>query len=354
MLVIHIGLHKTGSSTLQNHLLLNEQALSAAGFRYAEAGRATDSGGAAHHRLLVPKQMFEGQQWRRVLRERRQHAGQTLILSSETFAKLTREQVVQLADKVGVEDTRIIGYCRPLDTLLPSAYNQLTRYGLNHRDFDRYFAEAVDSPFWARPLAIFGRWASVFGWQRMRVRAVTPQQLPGGALVADFLDALGVPAATQARLQSPPKVNSSWNWKVVEVLRALFASRGSEALLRELRKDPVQRLPYLRVARAVAQAAQGFDWALDTAQYLTPVQAQRCWREFGRAASQLAEFGAMPALPEEQQPALPSRPFLPSIEQIPAAQVAQLMGAAMFAWTERPEDAEADSGRADFDEVLDD
>ena len=129
-LYLHIGLHKTGSSALQTFFARNIDALAAHGLCYPEghthgqavAGHVTSGNATSlYHRLLEGRLVptFEA-----LLRE----VGEPprMLLSTEAFASLSREQVEELlAVLSSTYRVRVICFVRDVYPLLWSGYGCL-------------------------------------------------------------------------------------------------------------------------------------------------------------------------------------------------------------------------------------
>jgi hypothetical protein len=208
-LVIHIGMHKTGSSSIQATLQANAGTLAQAGVRVfrlhenhsapivALFSRQPDRFSALRHyrldrgwrlrvyRLLVAAAL------RRSLRAR----GDTLIVSGEDIGLLSSDEMRGLRDWVSpyVDEVLVYGFVRSPMSFANSAAQQRLRGGAALReivekpplpDYRRRFSGAIDA----------------FGLERMRLRAWQPSEFVNGDSVLTFLHDIGLPETTCARL----------------------------------------------------------------------------------------------------------------------------------------------------------
>jgi hypothetical protein len=319
MIVLHIGLRKAGSASIQMFLSTNARALAAQGVEYPAIGRlGTDR--TAHVNLVhdlrrKPKFVpaFGG------LAELAQHwrasAASTLILSSEIFESCTEEEAARLRDVLrrGSEPFRIIMVLRPLGELMASSYGQKVKYGAETFSFDEFFERRIGEQridFFRTAQA----WASAFGWASLRLRYLHRDHLFNGDLIDDFLAQAEI--EDRGLTRAPPE-NVTPGWKVLEAVRALFANRRQlppdHGLRGAMDYGREQRRVLGNVAMAVGERC---GWNADRGRYLTRAQAKRCHAIFTQATSALNRAaGSSLPIPEAD---FGGRPFLPSAARIPA------------------------------------
>jgi hypothetical protein len=139
MFIIHIGKHKTGSSSIQQFLATNADKLQQFDIIYPQIARQKK----AHHNLV--RQLKGDRRFGPVLggwdeiRALAEKKHSRIVLSSEGFETLKEQQIRELKQRVGGVETTIVIYIRQLSSLLPSRYNQLTKKGINTDDFDQFY-----------------------------------------------------------------------------------------------------------------------------------------------------------------------------------------------------------------------
>lgn len=203
--IIHMGAAKTGSSTLQEFFHLNRQRLRDAGVFYPR------SPGAKQHGLLAEScidparepQHEEVERRNREFRESfaremaREAAGMDhLLVSSELFhARLWNAGEVERLKALlqpWCSSWRIVFYMRRQDRYATSLHSTYLRRGgesdaildvLNPHHFDYG--------------GILAMWSGVFGGQAMLPRVFERDALAGGDIVADFVEASGLPLALE-------------------------------------------------------------------------------------------------------------------------------------------------------------
>ena len=225
--LVHIGLPKTGSSSIQQFLWLNREALAARGLRYARfnprlgsqmelAATALALSGAAvpqgTGRLVLG---LRGDGDDAALAARfldwldTQRAGwpeARFVASSEHLqAWLHRPAFIRALDSfLGERFTSVeyLLYLRPQADLLLSSYSERIRRG-EALSLARHLDErprALDFD------AIVTRWEEALGAGRLHLRLLHPDALTGGALIPDFCDALGL---SPEGLAEPARMNPS-------------------------------------------------------------------------------------------------------------------------------------------------
>jgi hypothetical protein len=189
ILYLHIGVHKTGTSALQEFFSLNESSLKNDRIYYPLFGRNAEG---AHHNLLMPVNpnmkskcdIFAFNLNMKFLKS--ECSGrEKILLSSETLCKIKDIAVLNRLSELA-ETVKVIIYIRRTDDYLESAYSQVVKdeYTGTIKDFinDR----TIDYK------EICKRWASKFGAENIVVRVYEKGQFSGGSIFCDFMTRLGV------------------------------------------------------------------------------------------------------------------------------------------------------------------
>jgi hypothetical protein len=240
--ILHIGAEKTGTTTLQQFCLLNRERLAAAGVLYPR------SPGAGQHGLLSVYAMDETREnlqtrrmgealaqgrapWRDALvaklsAEIGQAAAGRVLFSSELLHSQLRnvEEIARLKDLLDAwcDSYRVVFYMRRQDKAQVSRYSTDLRAGgtpaallppcRGARDLYAY-AEVLD------------RWSAVFGRESMVPRVFEAAAWPDRDLIADFLEACGLPAMPDAL--RPSAHNEALSATAQGLLLAYNRSRAS-------------------------------------------------------------------------------------------------------------------------------
>jgi len=204
-LLLHVGMEKTGTSSLQAFLFENSQRLGDLGIWYPTDPTAPYVEGHAHFPIVSnfisceadfvspDKQITREAALMELLTEVKNRTEQTTVLSAEHFSsRLTdvkklhefREQIKQSFDVITV-----IIYLRDQVSLAPSSYSTQIYCG---RRSEFSIDEVVPENDFFNVLSILDRWASVFGVSNILAREFNDNSLPGRDICNDFCEILGV------------------------------------------------------------------------------------------------------------------------------------------------------------------
>jgi hypothetical protein len=327
MIVIHIGLRKTGSTSIQKFLSVNEETLRAMGVDYSPVGQGKRNNHINLFYEIRNHRNFDSKfgTLAKLVAYRKSSSHKALVLSSEDFEVFRPQELVRFAEALKPlgEDVRIVMVIRDMIDMVPSEYSQKIRNGLNTSDFDSFFDQRMGQP--SLPFVeVAELWASTFGWDSLRIRLLDRRHLVNGDLADDFLaitdiDPLGVDAQ---RLQRPGIANASPGWRVQEAVRALYDGGhglpATHALGALEERDQEQRKIIGRCSRRLGEKR---GWNADRGRYLTLGQAQRCL-EMQRASIAALNVNLSTRLPDPldlEARGFVEREFMPAAAQIPAA-----------------------------------
>jgi hypothetical protein len=212
---VHIGLHKTGTSSIQAFLRKNKPALLERGWLYPRTGWT--AGG--HHNLayeLLGRKRFSEAAGRLSELEAEIAQAPNAIVSSEELEFLELAEVRRLKAAIGERETRILVYLRRQDALIGSTYAQQVKMGARMKPFDDYALASLYNPRFDFA-QLLSRWGGVFGREALEV-AVVSDETAGPRLYDDFLARVGLGEA--ADLPRPGKrMNESPTAAEIEILR---------------------------------------------------------------------------------------------------------------------------------------
>lgn len=325
MFIIHIGKHKTGSSSIQQFLATNADKLQQFDIIYPQIARQKK----AHHNLV--RQLKGDRRFGPVLggwdeiRALAEKKDSRIVLSSEGFETLKEQQIRELKQRVGGVETTIVVYIRRLSSLLPSRYNQLTKKGINTDDFDQFYS-LYGPPSGFNLMHRIQRWGDEFGWENVRIRLLDARHLTGGTLIDDFLSVLGVSLADVGGPGAKELFqNVSLGWKPIEVLRALFS-----CLRQYVDSDPDNpsriRRDTASLVRAVClETLSALKLDTERTPYLSAGQYKECDDVWATELGKLNEVivGPKLPLPDAARPPV-ERPFFPTIQRIPREERAEI------------------------------
>ena len=186
---IHIGLYKTGSTTLQAFLQANQNNLLNYGYLYPRTGALGRF--EAHHNLAWllrnPKNANPTLgTWKELHEEIKAANIDNVIISSENF-ELNNQKINSLKSELEPYEVKIIVYLRRQDRRLESLYTQRVKRGFysdNILSFCEQKRNTSDYYNFLKP------WKQTFGISNIIVRPLEKNQIPN--ICHDFLKIIGV------------------------------------------------------------------------------------------------------------------------------------------------------------------
>jgi len=227
-LFLHIGFNKTGSTSLQQDLATNTEALARQGILYPHKPQAPYMQRWQHVPLAaavpgrhVPwlsqkKRKTLGRAYKRLFANLRATPHETLVLSSESFGgvDLGPKQIRWIRNRFAKYDTTVVAYIRRQDAYFLSTYQQNIKAGdTKPFGFDTY--ASIKGLHFAQRLA---PWRRVFGADKIIVRPFDPHLWPEGELYYDFLQVID---ADRADMTPGTPANEGLDYRAVDLLRRL-------------------------------------------------------------------------------------------------------------------------------------
>lgn len=215
---LHIGMPKTGTSALQQFLLLNRGRLSEEGIHYPEHDLGGNGISSGNGEMLVHIAENHGaDKAKSYLNKLKAEArGADLLLSSEFFFN----NPVLMKDIC--PDASVILYYRNPITLLESSYNQAVKRLGQVYTFGRMLRSVLYSadPFYTGETAL--KWLEFYGTKNISFRVYESSRFVGNNICDDFLFCLGLRESSGfSRLKE--KVNVSYSPACLEIKRNLNA-----------------------------------------------------------------------------------------------------------------------------------
>ena len=216
-LLIHSGLPKTGTTTIQLHCALNRQVLARNGWLYPQAGRQWN----AHHtfgnffrsegkKLAWIREADPAKVRRMLERERAESGADNVIISSESLFHIN--SLRKLAQYFPDYEINMLVYLRRQDEWLESVYRQQLRGGAVFTDRHSYLRQVQSSLDYDR---VLGEWESVLGVDHICVRSFEPKFFET-SLVEQFMDVLGL--TLTADYDEAPRRNDKLNRAAMDFL----------------------------------------------------------------------------------------------------------------------------------------
>ena len=272
-LTLHIGLSKTGTSSIQRTLAGQRAALQALGVYYPQ------SPGVVNHALLPASLVSDpGRLWafnpafwdgmapcdrleRFTEAWREEMAGlpawvERCVISSEMISGLLRDndEVARLADLLrrDFDPIEVVVYLRRQDRHSASAYSQWLRNGILRPPS---LPESTWAENWLLDYAdLLKRFADNFGQAAVRPRIYERETLRNGDVLDDFLHATGIalnPPADAPSRQSNPSLRFEGQALLLMLARHLSAANGGK--LRQSQQ-------WIRLADTLSESLPGRGW----------------------------------------------------------------------------------------------
>ncbi len=325
MIIVHVGLRKAGSTSIQNFLDRNEAALRTLSVEYPGPRRLSRNNHLALAREIRGQTGADGGELRALAAHWRSAAADRMILSAEAFEECETDEALKLGALRRTPDEAVIVVLviKDLVDLMWSSYAQMVKVGVKTHEFDDFFEKRMAE----RRIDYFAtakRWADAFGWDSLRVRVLDRQHLVNGDLIDDFLSIAGLDPDTRAvrGLRRPGVANVSPGWRGIEAIRALYGERHGLPDDHPL-ADAAEhsRGKRVEIGRRALEIGARRGWNDDRGRYLTREQARACVRA-NRAA--IKALNAQLSIDLPKPLGLSRRGFLardsvPDVSQIPTA-----------------------------------
>jgi hypothetical protein len=227
-LLMHIGLHKTGTSAIQSFLLDNRAQLLAQGLLYPlDLEKWGNHNPLAWH-LMDPRylptqgdfyrKLSTPAHWQKLHEAVSESRADRVILSGEDFSLIGRPQ--QLAALLERYETRVIVYLRRQDQYLQSIYNQdVKNYEfMRHERFEDFVLDHRLEEILHYDVFL-ERWSAAFGKENIVVGIYDRGCLKDG-LIPDFASLAGIDLRQDMRVRQEA-VNTRLSDRALEVKRML-------------------------------------------------------------------------------------------------------------------------------------
>ena len=238
--LLHIGPHKTGTSSLQSAFHRARRGLASHGVLYAGPNRQPLRAAQAAAAIGSPDATARPiRPWSELVREIRASRAQRVVVSSEWFADARDEAIRRIVEDLDPARVHVVITVRPIASILPSQWQQHVQAGLEvayEPWLESVFGgtSALATTFWRRHRhdALVDRWAAAAGPANVTVVVADPRD--HGAVLRTFERLVGLPAGLLVAERD--RSNRSLTRPEVELIRALNIGLG------ERRIDPRVRL----------------------------------------------------------------------------------------------------------------
>lgn len=196
-LFLHVGLHKTGTTSLQKAFFDNRAALERQGVLYPSTGLSPKPVNWGHHELAYAlRQRPQGLEMWQALREEADAAGlpKVLVSSEELsllpFPTLPGPAAFKLISEVFEGyDVRLICYLRPQAEMIASLYNHHVKSVGEHRDILEFIAQVAPRLDYQNYLNVA---AHGLGPETVEVRRYQKSHMKNGDIISDMAERLGI------------------------------------------------------------------------------------------------------------------------------------------------------------------
>lgn len=220
---LHIGTHKTGTTSLQKFFDINKKVLDKHGILYPKTGWY-------HHSQHLLAFQLKGSTpngidtisesiWADLHKEIKKSKHQDVIISSEIFATLNAKQIESLKERLSSYDVKIYVYLRRQEELFESMYNQQVKEWRNSRKEPiRHFMNNMNKlcPYF-NYFQMVNNWALAFKKENIHIRPYHKKYVIDTVL--DFVDLIGLDENIQKLLKSVTNENNSVSTKALEMIR---------------------------------------------------------------------------------------------------------------------------------------
>ena len=243
--IVHIGPHKTGTTSLQAALHDARASLAGQGVRYAGKDSKAADAVRAVRGVHAPSGVRPSMRhWTSLVREAEAAGDHRWVLSNEFLADAPDAAIETIVRDLGPERIQVVATLRPLARILTSQWQQYVQGGLSTA-FEPWLREVLDAPIVDRPTGFWrrhrhhqlvSRWAAVAGSRR--VTAIVVGEDPAG-LLRTFSGLLGLDEGA-LRLEEDPR-NRSMTVPEIEAVRAVNAAFRAAGVANSLHYRLIQR-----------------------------------------------------------------------------------------------------------------
>ena len=232
---LHIGLHKTGTTTIQESLFAEQEKLNQNGVLVPAVGQPFPQN-AGHHNLaweLFDFKKFSAKNgtWDDLIYLINEVPHKRIILSSEEFTRIPVSKIEQIKIRLEKFQVKIVVYIRRQDKILQSFWAEMIKSGrtpnfttgfIEWLENNQYIFSQVDFQ------SVLKRWSDVFGKDNLILRVLERNQLQV-ALFHDFLLTCGVKDFQKYTLHGDRNISPSMKELVlIQELKKKLANQMDE------------------------------------------------------------------------------------------------------------------------------
>jgi hypothetical protein len=322
--LLHIGVHKTGTTAIQAALadarpLLREKAVYYPGKRPAQHRAALSILQRPWGWADRGAEPFDRSNFDDMAARVRGHEGRTVI-SSEFFCEASTDSAREVVAALGGENVHVVVTLRNLGALLPSSWQQYLKYGMATGYF-KWLQDVFENPggssmtpsFWLRMdhAAVVDRWVEAVGPERLTVLVL--EDIDRAAVFRTFEQLLDLPRTT---LESRMNLTSNRSLTAVESQLLLDLNRRVALDLpwpeyqRFVRRGIALRLVEERQPPAEEPRLYTPDWAREAAAGMGATAAESIRHSGARVLGDLDALGRIASTGERVD--IDERPTIPT------------------------------------------
>ena len=287
-LILHIGIYKTGTTSLQSIFGRNRKILLDNGIYYPDYGfndHLTLAGSVMRKSwgwIDRGETSYSPSYWNDFVAGLKKREG-TVIVSSEFFCQADDKQVAKIKDSLPNCKIAIVVGLRPLNELLWSTYQQFIKFGRRysvdtwiHSVFDDFDNGNFNTGFWLRNHQenLIDRWGKAFGFDSLEVVVSDPTK---PSLVLDLIMRLADAPQVKLEVESEHVLkNRSMTVIETEAIRRINVSLHEKVNWPEyrqtIRRGAIERIVELRLPSGDEMRSAIPAWAT-----LRAVEIQNSW-----------------------------------------------------------------------------
>lgn len=208
---IHIGPHKTGSTSVQSWAQASTLAFSNADVYFPFSGRNIDGNHSELAWSISGDERSKASVFYSFLQEIRGRRESKIFISGEEFEYLSTSSVASLRSLLGDMDVKVIITLRPQHEIIRSQYGEWLKQFLTCDDFSSFWRIHRHFPEYDF-LSLVKRWSSSFGFENIIVKSLDEEKRSPSGIISAICHLLGV---DEENTVTEPIKNSS---EVAEVL----------------------------------------------------------------------------------------------------------------------------------------
>jgi len=187
---LHIGLHKTGSTSLQSFLCQNKDSLLRNGYLHPHQGLSAAK--RCHHNLAwqaTSDHRFDQSlgSFQSLRNEIELSSADKVIISSEDFSRAQLNEIKYIRSELNSYNIKIVVYIKRQDLRVQSVYSQLVKNGFYFKSIDD-FIDSAKSKF--DYYSLLQPWQNIFGIENIIVRPLEKAQIKD--IFCDFISVIGM------------------------------------------------------------------------------------------------------------------------------------------------------------------